>query len=398
MNGALSGYRIIDLTSVVLGPYAMQILGDHGADVIKVESPEGDLVRQIGSGRTAGMGPIHLQVNRNKRSIVLDIKKPEGRTALLRLAETADVFVHSMRPQAIQSLGLGDAELRAVNPRIVHAGAYGFRADGPYGAKPAFDDVIQGISGLADIIGRQAGGPRYAPTIMADKTTGLTLAYALLAALLHRERTGHGQRIEVPMFETMVSFLMIEHLWGRTLDPLHGEIGYNRVLSPERKPYPTRDGHICLLPYTDRQWQSFFAIAGRPEIISDPRFCDLNTRARNIAELYAEAAKLTPARDTEEWMALLEPLGVPVTRINRLQDLLLDPHLVAGGMFFETEHPSEGRMLNVAPPVTLAASPAAIRRPAPRLGQHTVEILNEAGYDADDIAAMLAARCAIQAA
>jgi len=390
MSGPFSGVRILDLTSVVLGPYAMQILGDLGADIIKIESPEGDIVRYIGESRTKAMGPTHLAVNRNKRSIVLDLKRPAARAALLRLAGNADALVHSMRPKAMAALGLAYEDLKAVNPGIVYCGAYGFRADGPYGDKPAYDDMIQGISGVASLMGTIAGEPRYAPTILADKTVGLTLTYAVMAALFHRQRTGEGQQVEVPMFETMVSYLMIEHLWQRTGDP-DGKVGYARVLAPSRKPYRTADGYICLLPYTDRQWHDFFALAGQPAQMQDPRFSSIGARTRNIEALYRLVAGITPARGTKAWLAVLDQLSIPAAPVNALEDLFDDPHLQAGGMFQTREHPSEGPIMTVAPPVRFSSMPDGTPRPAPKLGEHGPEILREAGFADGEIAEILAA-------
>ena len=271
MNGPLSGYRIVDLTTVVLGPYATRILGDLGADVVKVEPPEGDMLREIGPRKSPGMAPIHLALGSSKRSVVLDLKRPRARDALMRLVAGADAFVHSMRPGAIARLGLTYDEIRAVRPDIVYCGACGFGSGGPYAGRPAYDDLIQGMCGIADLMGRVTGGPpRYAPTIVADKTVGLFVANAVLAALLHRERTGEGQEIEVPMYETMVSYVMVEHLWERAVRPDDGAVGYVRMLAPNRRPFRTRDGYLCMLAYTDRHWKAFFALAGRPELSADP--------------------------------------------------------------------------------------------------------------------------------
>ena len=311
MNGPLAGYRILDLTTAVLGPYATQILGDMGADVIKVESPAGDMIREIGPRKSPGMAPIHLTISRNKRSIVLDLKQPSAMSALLRLTTGADVFVHSMRPQAIKRLRLGYEDVKAVRPDVVYCGAYGFGASGPYAQRPAYDDMIQGMCGIADLIGKVTDGPpRYTPTIVADKTVGLFVANALLAALLHRERTGEGQAIEVPMFETMVSYVMVEHLWERNANPDDGTLGYVRMMTPTRRPYRTKDGYICVLAYTDRHWKAFFELAGRPELSEDPRFVSIATRTENIAELYAIAEAFIETRTSQEWLTLFEEVQV----------------------------------------------------------------------------------------
>ena len=398
MKGPLSGCRIIDLTTVVLGPYATRILGDLGADIIKVEPPEGDMLRDIGPCKTPGMAPIHLALGSSKRSVVLDLKRPRARAALMRLVAEADAFVHSMRPGALTRLGLTYDDIRGVNPDIVYCGACGFGSGGPYAGRPAYDDLIQGMCGIADLMGRVTGGPpRYAPTIVADKTVGLFVANAVLAALLHRERTGEGQEVEVPMFETMVSYVMVEHLWERTVRPDDGALGYVRMLAPNRRPFRTRDGYICMLAYTDRHWKSFFALAGCPELSADPRYADISARTENVAELYAVAEELLGGRTTAEWLADLETAEVPAGPVNALEDLLADPHLVGQDLIRRVDHPSEDETLQIGPPGRFSRSPATVRRPAPLLGEHTVQVLGEAGLEEAEIDGLLRDGAAIQA-
>ena len=376
--GPLDGIRVVDLTSVGMGPYATQILGDMGADVIKVESPDGDVFRHAAPYRNAGMGAAFLNLNRNKRSIVLDLKRADELQILRRLADRADVFVFSVRPQAIRKLGLGYEVLRETNPRLIYCGVYGFSERGPYAGRPAFDDIIQAMSGLAALQGKnERDGPRYVNTIVADKTAGLTAAWAIAMALFERERSGRGQAIEVPMFETMVSFNLIEHLAGETFRPAAGGMGYDRVLSPHRRPYRTKDGYIAVMPYTDAHWQRFFAIAGRPELAADARFADPASRSRNVRKLYRILAGLLEERSTAEWSELLREADIPMTRVMEPEDLLRDPHLEATGLFREEKHPSEGRIRTMATPVQFSRTPGSVRRLAPRLNEHRQEILEE---------------------
>ena len=390
MGGPLDGVRVLDLTSVVLGPLATQIMGDLGADVIKVESPDGDATRFTGPKRSAEMSALFMGLNRNKRSIVLDLKQEAARGALWRLIDGADVFLHSIRPNAIDRLGFGHEAVCARNERIVYAAIHGFRADGPYGGAPAYDDVIQGISGSVDLMARLVGEPRYMPTIMADKTCGLVAAYAVTAALLERERSGSGQFVEIPMFETMVAFNMADHAFGHAFDPPEGPIGYTRVLAPSRRPYRTRDGHICMLAYTDPQWKRFWEEAGRPECADDPRFGTLAARADNIEEVYRTAASLIAGRTTDDWLAALARLDIPCGRVAPLDALADDPHLAEIGFFRKETHPTEGGITLADAPVRFSRTPAAIRRLQPGLGEHGTEILREAGMGDGEIAEMRA--------
>ncbi|MGA0028113.1 MAG: CaiB/BaiF CoA transferase family protein [Steroidobacteraceae bacterium] len=398
MPGPLNGVRVVEFTSVVLGPWACQMLADMGAEVIKVEAPHGDSNRQLGAARHPGMAALYLTCNRNKRDIVLDVKQPAAREALLALCRDADVFVHNNRPQVMTKLGLDYEAVRAVNPRIVYCGAYGYSRKGPYGAKGALDDSIQSAAGVANLNELVLGEPRYLPTVVCDKTTAITVVYAVLAALFHRERSGEGQEIEVPMFETMVSFVMAEHLWGMTFEPPAGPPGYVRLMSEHRRPYKTLDGYIAILPYMNAHWDTFCAVAGRPDLLADPRFRTMGDRTRNIDATYAETAAIMATRTTQEWLDLFEPTSVPVNRVNSLQDLATDPHLVATGFWKEFDHPTEGRLRGTAFPVNFFATPADEgRRPAPRLGEHTREILTEAGFDQAAIEQMLASRAAVAA-
>ncbi len=391
MAGALQGLRIVDLTAVVLGPYAMQLLGDQGADIVKVEPPEGETLRHIGQSRVnTGMGPLHLTVNRSKRSLALDLKRPEGLAALQRIIARADAFVHAMRPQAMAKLGLDYESVRKVNPNIVYVGAYGYRADGPYGDRPAYDDVIQAMSGVAALNAMHDGIPKYAPTIIADKTVGLTLAYAVLAALIHKLRTGEGQQVEVPMFETMAQYLLVEHLFQRTFDPEHGKPGYNRMMAPGRKPYRSKDGWVSILPYTNRHFADYFRIAGRADLAVDPRFTTVVARSVNIAELYDLISEIAASKTTAEWLELLMQAQIPCAPINTLEDLFADPHLTAGDLFAIMDHPSEGPIQVVNPPVRFSKSPSAITRPAPLIGEHSREVLREAGLEEAEIEALIA--------
>ena len=279
---ALGGIKVLDLTSVVFGPYASQILADYGAEVLKIESPEGDSTRHTGPRLEEGLSAIFLGVNRNKKSVCLNLKVADARLALLKLVDTADVFMHSVRPQKMAALGLDPETLRARNPRLIYAGLHGFGNGGAYAGRPAYDDIIQGLSGIADIMTIQSGTPRYLPTIAADKTCGVAAAHAILAALFQRERTGVGQFIEIPMYETMTSFVLVEHLYGHHLPGKSDEIGYPRVLTEWRKPYQTSDGHVCMMPYTDKHWWTFFSETGHPELAIDPRFTSISLRTRSI--------------------------------------------------------------------------------------------------------------------
>jgi crotonobetainyl-CoA:carnitine CoA-transferase CaiB-like acyl-CoA transferase len=384
-TGPLSGVRVIDLTINVLGPVATQSLGDMGADVLKIEAPQGDPMRETGIGRHPRMSALHLNMNRNKRSVVLDLKRPEARDALLELVGGADVFVHSMRARAADRLGLGYAALSAVNPRLVYASAPGYDPDGPQRDRPAYDDVIQGESGLAGMMESAVGTPRYLPTIAADKLCGVFLASAIGMALYARERTGRGQQVHVPMLETMLSFNLVEHLWGGAFGA-DGRLGYGRALSAHRRPYATLDGHVCVLAVSDAQWQRLFVALDRPELAHDARFATMAARTDHIDALYATVAGRIALRPTAQWRERFDAADLPNGAMNRLQDLPRDPYLKETGFFEHYEHPSEGPLVTTAVPQRFSDTPPGIRLPPPRLGEHTREVLRAAGFDHDAIA------------
>lgn len=389
MPGPLHGIRILDLTAVVLGPVATMHLADMGADVVKIESPDGDVMRNAGNAPSPGMGPIYLAVNRNKRSLCLDLKKPEAVAALKRLAQDADVFVHNSRPQAMERLGLGYEAIRAINPRIIYAYSLGYKRTGPYGAKPAYDDLVQGASGAAMLASRVDGGePRFLPTLVADKTTGLHLGMAVLAALVHRGRTGQGQMIEVPMLETVASFWLAEHLFNGSYVPARGEHGYARVLSADRKPYKTKDGYVCAVVYNEKHWKAFVAKIGRPELLTDPRFITPASRANNSVAIQKIIVDETPKLTTAEWIAFFDAADIPAMVVNDLEDLADDPHLKATGFFTEREHPTEGRIRTTASPFDFSRTPTEFRRHAPHLGEDGPAVLSEAGFTAAEIEAL----------
>jgi len=389
MPGPLSGYRIIDLTAVVLGPVATLHLADMGADVIKVEPPEGDIMRNAGNAPTPGMGPIYLGINRNKRALCLDLKKPEAVSALKRLIATADAFVHNMRVEAVERLGLGYEAVKAVKPDIVYAYSVGYGHAGPYGKKPAFDDLVQGASGAAMLATRvDDGPPRFLPSLIVDKTTGLHLGMAVLAALLHRERTGEGQKVEVPMLETITGFWLVEHLFNKSYVPPRGEMGYSRVLSADRKPYRTKDGYICALPYNEKHYRAFAAEIGRPELMSDPRFATAKARSDNQPAIQAIIAEVMPTRTTADWLDFLEKADIPSMVVNDLDQLFDDPHLKETGFFQTREHPTEGTIRTTASPFAFSATPTDYRRHAPLLGADGREVLAEAGLSNEEIAAL----------
>jgi crotonobetainyl-CoA:carnitine CoA-transferase CaiB-like acyl-CoA transferase len=390
MSGPLTGVRVLDLTTVVMGPYATQILADFGADVIKVEPPEGDVIRQAWPFRHPGMGAIFLNVNRNKRSVALDLKKDAARDACLALAKKSDVLVYNIRPQAMARLKLGYDDVKAVNPKIIYVGCFGYSQRGPYAAKAAYDDMIQGASGLPWLLQKQgAAEPRYAPMIVADRSVGQQVASAVSAALYFREKSGKGQRVDVPMWEHLLQIVLSDHLGGYTFEPQQGEPGYARILTPDRRPYQTKDGYVCALIYNDKQWKAFADIIGKPQIMSRPEFATQEARSQNYKVAYAMVADEMKERTTAFWVEALERGDIPVQRMNSLDDIVADPHLNAIGYLRLVDHPTEGRIRMLAVPSEWSESAPEYRRHAPRLGEHTREVLREAGVSEQKIAALL---------
>ncbi|MDP3619749.1 MAG: CoA transferase [Ramlibacter sp.] len=390
-HGPLHGIRIIDVTTVMLGPYATQVLGDMGADVIKIEArPFGDFARNLGTARTPGMSGSFMNMNRNKRSVALDLKQDAARAVLRQLIESADVFIHNMRPAAIGRLGFGYEDVAAMKPDIVYVGAYGFGQAGPYRDKPALDDAIQAASGLASLFQHQDGAPRYVPSAVADKIVGLTVTQAVLAALLHRERAGQGQFVEVPMLESLVAFNLVDHLGAGAYGDPPNRIGYARAASPSRRPFRTQDGYVCMLPYDDRQVRAFLKAVGREDLNDHPHFCSYAARARHPEPFYDLIHEVAPGRTSAQWLALCDEAQIPAMPIVDIEDLPQDEHLVAVGMFEPHIHPTEGSTRMVRSPIGFARSPASIRSPAPRFGEHSVEVLREAGCDDAQIEALLA--------
>jgi crotonobetainyl-CoA:carnitine CoA-transferase CaiB-like acyl-CoA transferase len=391
MSGPLDGVRIVDVSNMLMAPYATQILGDMGADVVKVEPPAGDPVRGIGPMRHPGMGAIFLNTNRSKRSLVLDLKQAAGHAALCEVIKTADVLVYNLRPQAMARLGLDYAAVSKITPRIIYAGLFGYGQTGPYAAKPAFDDLIQGavavpwLSHLAD-----GSEPRYAPTAIVDRGVALWAVGQIAAALVHQSRTGQGQKIDMPMFEMMASFVLGDHLSGHTFDPPIGAMGYARMLNPDRRPYRTRDGFVCVMIYTDGHWRAFFRALGREdEFDRDPRYRSMTSRSDNIAALYRELAELLRTRTTAQWLDLFDQADIPAMPLHDLDALVQDPHLQATGFFSFADHPSEGRLREMAYPSAWSGSQPQGSRHAPRLGEHSIEVLREIGYSDERIAALV---------
>jgi crotonobetainyl-CoA:carnitine CoA-transferase CaiB-like acyl-CoA transferase len=395
-GGPLEGVTIVDLTSVVVGPLATQILADHGANVIKVETKQGDLIRNMnGKSVTPGMGAKFLHLNRNKRSIVLDLKQPAGHAALLKLIEKADVLVWNVRPPAMARLKLSYEDVKKVKPDIIYCGMFGFGQDGPYRDKPAYDTIIQGSGGMAALHHRATGEPRYVPMVVADKTVGLIAVQMIVMALYRREKTGEGSSIEIPMFENLVKFVLEEHLYLKTFEPPLGETGDPRLLDPLGKPIPTKDGWICISANTNDQAFGFFDAIGRPELKTDPRFSSVQARFANVKDYFEIRMNALKAKTTDEWLTILDAADVPAMPYHTLDSLLDDPHLKAIDFFQMKDHPTEGRTRNMRLPNKWSGGARREWNPAPKLGQDSVALLREAGYADADIEAMIASGATI---
>ncbi len=384
-TGPLAGVRIVDMSSVVLGPYATMILGDLGADIVKVETGAGDTMRHAGKAPAPAMGPVHMALNRNKRSIKLDLKKPRAREAMTRLLQNADVFIHNVRAGGVKRLGFDYESVAKLNPAIVYVHCVGFGSGGAYAERQAYDDLIQAASGFADLHAlRDKSDPAYAPSLIADKTTGLHAVYATLAALFHRARTGEGQFVEVPMLESFTMFNMVENLYGRTFEPPTAKMAYTRSVNPNRRPYPTQDGFIAIVPYSDDQWAEFFAIGGRPGVMDDPKFATYAARTEHIGELYAIIREVARTKTTDEWVRLLGEANIPAMRYNTLDAVLDDEHLKSVGFFQERAHPDVGTYRAMRHPVRFSRTPASIARDPARLGADGPDILAELGFSTDE--------------
>jgi crotonobetainyl-CoA:carnitine CoA-transferase CaiB-like acyl-CoA transferase len=395
-GGPLKDIRVIDMTSVVVGPMVTLMLADYGADVIKIEPPAGDIVRNLaGRAISPNMSPKFLHLNRNKRSLAIDLKKPEAYGALTKLLATADVLLWNVRPSAMARLKLSYEEVKAINPKIIYCGIVGFGQTGRYRNKPAYDSIIQGAGGIAALHHRATGEPRYVPIVMADKTTGLIATQMVLMALYHRERTGEGQSIEVPMFENIARYVLEEHMYHQTFEPPIGTTGDPRLFDPGARPVPTRDGFICISANTNAQAFAVFDAIGKPEFKTDPRFSSVAARFKHVPEYFAARAEGLKQKTTAEWVDIFDHLDVPAMQYHTLESLMEDPHLKDVGFFRKFDHPTEGRMIDMALPNQSTAGSRKDFMPAPKVGQHTVEVLRQAGYSDEAITAMVAAGIAV---
>ncbi|NKI15875.1 CoA transferase [Spongiibacter sp. KMU-166] len=386
-KGALNGVKVVDLSTVVFGPYGSQILGDLGAEVIKVEGGRGDNMRLPGNSPVPGMGPLYLALNRNKKSITLELKRPSALAAMKKLIEGADVFYTNVRMAGLERLGLGYEQVKAINPGVVYVHCTGFGTEGAYGGKLAYDDVVQAASGFSDLLPRVDGNdaPRYVPSLIADKTAGLHAAYATMAGLFHKQRTGEGQFIEVPMFETFTSFHMIENLYDHSFVPPRGNIAYDRSIDPNRRPFKTLDGYISIVPYAPEHWQIIMDFGGIDNILEDERFNSFEKRTKNTGILYGMVEDITKTKTTDEWVELMDEAGLPCMRVNRMEEVLDDKHLQEVSFFQKRNHPVIGEYLNIRHPVKFSVTPASTRNDAPSLGEHNEEILGGLGYSHEEI-------------
>ena len=377
--------RVLDLTRVMMGPLATHILADLGADVIKIEDAAGDSTRHYRPLRHPGMAGSFLNLNRNKRSVVLDLKREAGREALRRLVPSADVFVHSMRPNAIKRLGFEYSAVRVIKPEIIYCAGQGYGSGGRYRDKAAYDDVIQAGSGIAALLGMVGDQPAYMPTVICDKLCGHTMAWSIVAALLHRERGGGGQAIEVPMLETSIEFVMMDHMVGSAFVPPLAPTGYARLLTRQRRPFATRDGYLCILPYSDANWRDLFEFIGRTDLRDDTRFHHISGRTDHIDMLYGVIADAAAQRSSGEWQAFCDEASIACMPVQGLDEVQQDPHVKDVGLFSVQQHPSEGAYNAIRSPVSFSEAPFAIRHHAPRLGEHTAEVLAEIGMSEGDV-------------
>jgi crotonobetainyl-CoA:carnitine CoA-transferase CaiB-like acyl-CoA transferase len=391
MAGILDGIKVVDMTSVVMGPSATQLLGDHGADVIKVESPDGDTTRKQPPKKGDDMGCSFLRLNRNKRSVVLDLKQADHKAALVRLLETADIFITSTRPQSMGRLGLGPEDLKRINPKLITVACVGF-GEGPYAGKPVYEDLIQGLTAIPSLLVRTGSPhPHYVPVSFNDRAVGLYAVIAMSLALLHREKTGVAQHVEVPMFETMAQWVLSDHIGGMAFVPPMGPPGYARTLTPERRPFETKDGYICVIIYTDKHWRTFARVIGRPNLMEeDERFRDFTSRTIHADGCNEVVREAMITRTTAEWLDLMAENDLPAARLHTLESLFEDPHLKATGFFREVDHPTEGKLLALMGPTNWSETPPQIYSLPDHLGQHTVEVLQEAGYSAEEAQAIAA--------
>jgi crotonobetainyl-CoA:carnitine CoA-transferase CaiB-like acyl-CoA transferase len=380
-NLPLEGVRVVDLTTVVAGPYATLLLAELGAEVIKVEAPTGDVARHLGPYVHEGMGAVFLNCNRGKRSIVLDLSSADGRRSLKELCDHADVFVENMRASAAVRCGADAETLRTGHPELIHCSIHGFAADGPYRDLPAYDDIIQGASGVAGSQEWMAGEPVYVASAVADKVSGITAAFVITAALRRRAVDGTGAAIEVPMAESLAAFGLVEHLWGRTFVPPRGDAGYPRMSTPLRRPFPTSDGYLSVVVYTDRNWEQFFELIGRPELAQEERFSTLQQRTANLEEMYGLVAEHLSTDTTAAWFERLTAVGIPAAPYNRVDDVFTDEHFAAVGLLEETVHPTEGDLLQCPMPVRFDGERPPLGAPAPRLGADTDAVLAEFGIE-----------------
>ena len=390
-DGPLTGLRVIDFTSVVVGPVATQFLADYGADVIKVEAPTGDLLRRMGGHSQSGqLSPKFIQMNRNKRSICVDLRLKEGRKILNALLESADVAVVNMREPALYKLGLRFEDMSRVNSRIIHCSLTGFGKRGRHFGKPAYDTIIQGGAGVAACNHQMNGEPQFVPMVFADHVVALIATQMILLALRSRDLTGSGQSIEVPMFENIASFVLQEHIGQKTFSPYRGEMGDRRVMNAKARPIKTKDGYICVSANTDKQVRGFFNATGQVELLDDPKFSTVEARLRNVDEFFELRNQSLGDKNTDQWLVLFEQFDVPAFAYNSLEDLLHEPHLIEAGLFEEVEYPAEGRIKHLGLANTFSGGSRQSKMPAPLLGQNTVEVLSGLGYSTADIENLVA--------